>query len=356
MKNLKKYALLSVSTLLMVSTLVGCGTTYSAYDTITAQSVAGSSKYDSFGYEDYDVDYGYTSANSVTYSNEEDYYSNGGSSDSDTMTEAQLGASVATNRKLIRTVNVDVETTEFDIFVSGLNTSIASLGGYIENEYTYNGSAYNKSGRDMKRASFTIRVPEDKVDALLATIGGAGSITQKSTSTEDVTLNYVDTQSKKEMYLAEQESLLALLEKAESIEDIVYLTERLSQVRHNIESMESSLRVYDDLVAMSTVYLDLTEVEIYTPVVIEEKSIGDQISEGFKANLMDVVFGIRDFFVNLIIVSPYIIRFFVIIGIIAGVIVIIVNVIKFNIKKSNKKKEEAKKKYTEMLEKEKEEK
>lgn len=352
MKNLKKikqFAVLSVSTFLAAATLVGCGNSYNTlaptkdanylYDTAPA-APADYEDYYYPEYEEYSEDYGY----------------NGGVEDKtlDSGSTYSGSNSVKDTRKIIRTVNVDVETVEYDKFIAGLNATVEKLGGYIESEYSYNGSAY-KTNKEYKHSSITIRVPDEKLDEVISSFSGNANITQKTTSTQDVTLSYVDTESKKEMYLAEQESLLALLEKAESVEDIVYLTERISQVRYNIESMESTLRTLDDLVSYATLNVSVQEVEIYTPaavVVEEEKTVGQKMAEGFKASLLDVVYGVRDFFVNLVIASPYIIRFLVIVGIIAGIIVAIVNIIKFNIKRNKKKVAEAQKKLQEIREKE----
>lgn len=360
MKNLKKYALLSVSTLLTVSMLTGCGKNSQTAQATSTQAFASSYMYDDlpavaadYSGEYYEENSYYEPAVAMDY--EGDYgYENSGSDSTKEVTDYTSNSSVKDSRKIIRTVSVNVETTDYDKFIKGLNTTVESLGGYIENEYSYNGSIYN-SRNESKHASITIRVPDDKLDQVISSFAGSANITQKSTSTQDVTLSYVDTESKKEMYLAEQESLLALLEKADSVEDIAYLTERITQVRYNIESMESTLRTLDDLVTYATLNVSVEEVEIYTPSEVveeEEKTVWQKMSEGFKASLFDVLYDIRDFFVGLVIALPYIIRFFVIIGIIAGIIALIVNIIKSTIKRKKRKTEKAAKKLQEIKEKE----
>mgnify|MGYP002226154573 CR=1 FL=1 len=88
-----------------------------------------------------------------------------------------------------------------------------------------------------------------------------------------MTLTYVDLQSHRDALQTEQERLLQLLEQAESIEDIITIEQRLSDVRYQLESMESQLRSYDNQVDYSTVYLYIDEVEVYTPV--EEETHGN---------------------------------------------------------------------------------
>ncbi|MCR4686083.1 MAG: DUF4349 domain-containing protein [Lachnospiraceae bacterium] len=258
---------------------------------------------------------------------------------------ADLEITSSQNRKLIQRVSLSVETDQFDTFMTQLDEQIAALGGYIEYEYSYNGSSYSTYNQ-VRSASITVRIPDDKVSDFVSNVSGIGNVVSKTTSAEDVTLQYVDTESRKAMYLAQQESLLALLEKAETVEDIAYLTEQLAQVRYNIESMESQLRTYDNLVDYATVDLEISEVEVYTPVAPVEQTTWERITTGFKASMDDVISGLKNFFINMLINAPYILRTLIILAIIVGIIWIIVLIIKAIIKKMIKKfkaKAEAKK-------------
>jgi len=286
-----------------------------------------------------DYNYSYDYADEEYATEEAEYYDEGGYSVgnmSTPITETQANASVAKNRKLIKTVDMTIETVSFDQTIADLRAKINSIGGYIESEYSYNGSLYNNSNQS-KYATITVRVPDTSLEGFVNDASGIGNVTQKTTSTSDVTLNYVDTESKKEMYKAEQESLLALLEKAETIEDITYLTQRLTEVRYNIESMESSLRVYDDLVDYATVNFTINEVKVLTPTVIVEKTPGEKLKEGFVTSVKDVLVDTRDFFIRLIINLPYIIRTLICLAIPAVIIFVIVLIIVKAAKKKAKK-------------------
>ncbi|MCR5848374.1 MAG: DUF4349 domain-containing protein [Lachnospiraceae bacterium] len=280
----------------------------------------------------------------VTYAGAGDYYDEvenydgdfGTTADTAPINENQANASVAKNRKLIRTVDMDIETTGFDDTIRSIKEKINEVGGYIESENSFNGSIYNGT-RNNKYATITVRVPDDKLDVFVNNVSGVGNVTQKNTSTRDVTLSYVDTESKKEMYLAEQESLLALLEKAETIEDITYLTQRLTEVRYNIESMESTLRVYDDLVDYATVNLSVNEVKVLTPTVVVEKTPAQELKEGFETSVKDVLVDTRSFFINLLINSPYIIRGLICLAIPAVIIFVIIRIIIASKRKKAKK-------------------
>ena len=131
--------------------------------------------------------------------------------------------------------------------------------------------------------------------------------------------------------MAEETSLLNLLENATSIEDIILLQERLTNVRYQIESMESQLRTMDNLIDYATINLYISEVETYTPM--ETPSMGDRISEGFMDSIDEVVEGGKNLIVFLIVNSPFFLIFAVIVLIFA---LIIRWIVKFSIKKIEK--------------------
>ena len=318
----------------MASSMVACSNGSYATSTADYKYESAPESYNATAGAAYDYYDDYEYATEAELYDEEGSYSVGNMSTP--ITETQANASVAQNRKLIKTVDMTIETVSFDETIANLRNQINSVGGYIESEYSYNGSLYNNSNQS-KYATITVRVPDTALEGFVNNVSGIGNVTQKTTSTRDVTLSYVDTESKKEMYKAEQESLLALLEKAETIEDITYLTQRLTEVRYNIESMESSLRVYDDLVDYATVNFNINEVKVLTPTVIEEKTPGQELREGFATSVKDVLVDTRDFFIRLIINLPYIIRGLLCLAIPVVIIFIIVLIIVKVSKKKAKK-------------------
>lgn len=189
------------------------------------------------------------------------------------------------DRKLIRTVNMSVETREFDSVMATLQQRVTELGGYIESMDTYNGSAYS-GYRSNRSASMTARIPQDKLSTFLGEVSEISNVTRRSENVEDVTLAYVDLASHKKTLQAEHERLLELMEQAEYIEDIITIEQRLSEVQYQIESMESQLRTYDNKVDYGTVYLDVSEVQELTPV--QEETVWERISGGFQEDLRKI--------------------------------------------------------------------
>ena len=243
------------------------------------------------------------------------------------------------DRKLIRNVNMEVETESFDELLNTLEEKTSHLGGYIENSYTYNGSSYY--GRTDRNASMTIRISAEKLDEFMSAVAAESNVISRNESVTDITLQYVDMESHKKALKAEESRLLELMDEAETIEDIITLESRLSEVRYQIESMESQLRTYDNRVSYSTVYLDISEVTRLTPV--KEQSIGEKIVTGFTESLYGVGNGLLNFAIGLIIRLPYLVVW-------AVVIVIVVQIVKA-VRKAGKKRKmnKAQKVQTEMI-------
>jgi len=228
------------------------------------------------------------------------------------------------DRKLIKTVNMNVETQEFDSLMATVQEQVKTLGGYIENLNTYNGSQYS-GYRGVRNADLTIRIPKDKLDVFLESVSGISNVVRRSDTVEDVTLAYVDLESHKEALETEQDRLLELLERAESIEDIITIEERLSNVRYQLESMESQLRTFDNQVDYSTVYLKIEEVEIFTPV--EEETAWERISGGFVESLQDIADDFVEFVIWFLVHIPYMVAWCVVLALLIGGILLFVKLL-----------------------------
>lgn len=254
--------------------------------------------------------------------------------DMDTGAGAESPQVQDTQRKLIRNVNLDVETEDFDELLENLQSKTERLGGYIEESYTYNGSSYY--GRGTRNANLTIRIPAEQLNEFLSAVSDASNVISRNESITDVTLQYVDMESHKKVLEAEQERLLELMEQAENIEDIIALESRLSDVRYQIESMESQLRTLSNQVSYSTVWLSIREVEVYTPV--KEQTTWEKITSGFRNSLFNVGNGFLNFGINVIIDLPYLIVWAVIIVLIVLIVRLFV---KRRIRKLQKRREAA---------------
>lgn len=232
-------------------------------------------------------------------------------------------------RKLIRRVFLTTETKEFDSFLSLIDRQMAGYGGYMESS-EINGNSYSMAGRS-RYANLVIRVPSKFLNEFINQIGNAANIVSKSENSDDVTLKYIDAQSKVKSLEIQRDKLLEWMENTETVEELIQLESRLSEVRYEIEYYGAILRNYDNLVEFSTITLSVREVERIT--VQEPETVGDRIGKGLSDNLYSIGEGIKNFAVWFVTSLPYLLIW-------AVVIVVIVLIIKGIVKKAKKKKQE----------------
>lgn len=208
------------------------------------------------------------------------------------------------NQKLIRTVYMDAETQSMTDLLAWMDGRVAALGGYYEQK-----SVYRRGSRDdgsyYHSGDFMIRIPAENLDQFVSMVGDQANVTSTSESTENVTLQYVSTQSRVEALEVEQDRLLELLENAETMEDLLTIEARLTDVRWELENYASQLRVLDNQVNYSTIHLSVWEVD--EPTVIVERTVWQKIGDGFSENAGDMWEGLVNFFIWLITAIPYLI-------------------------------------------------
>lgn len=221
-----------------------------------------------------------------------------GSSVEDSAAEEAVAdsAELPAGRKLIRTVDMHVETDGFDDLLSRITDRIRELGGYVETSDISGRRASYQNEPAPRNAFLTARIPSAKLDLFITSVEEQGNVVNKSENTQDVTLQYSDLESRKKSLSIEQERIWALLEKADTLEAVIALEERLSEIRYQLESMESQLRLYDNQVDYSTVTIRIQEVTTFTPTAPE--SLGQRIGTSFSKNMRSV----SQFFTTLFVV------------------------------------------------------
>jgi hypothetical protein len=209
------------------------------------------------------------------------------------------------DRKIIRTVTMSCETKAYDDAITLIMTALGSHDGYVETSET-TGTGYEDVKNSARRATYTLRVPSEKLDAFLETLRtneGIRILTQNSTS-DEITAAYYDVVSRLETLNAEKASLTAMLEGFTDYSDIqsmLKVQERLYDVIEEIEALQTKLNLYDGQVAMSTVHLTLREVITYTEVAEPDPTFGQRMKEAFVGSWRDFGKGCQNFavwFVN----------------------------------------------------------
>ena len=156
--------------------------------------------------------------------------------------------------------------------VSEAQDEIAGLavrfGGWVVN------SSIHGEEEEM-RGWISIRIPSEKFDQTLAELSAlAVRVTSESTSTEDITEEYVDLESRLRNAEATESQYLALLNQAEEVEDILKIYDALSRVRYEIEQIQGRMQYLEQISAMSQISVNL----------VPEVSLGPLVPPGWNAS------------------------------------------------------------------------
>ena len=188
-------------------------------------------------------------------------------------------------KKIVRNAWLTLKTERFDEAVSALCEQIEQAGGVVESRDI--SGAKNAS----RSANLTLRVPSDMLDGVLSGAGEWGEVTREQTSAVDMTSTYTDNASRLESARAKKRQLDALYEKAETMEDIITLTDAIFDVQEEIEWLEGQNRRIDNQASMATLYVTINEkssaVAAKQPLLTR---MGEEFIEGME-NFGEFVFG-----------------------------------------------------------------
>ena len=176
-----------------------------------------------------------------------------------------------------------------------------TLGGaVVMNAGAYGGEMKNvlKEVTVMTEQGEIMTIPAEKLDDFVGGVKDASNVRTFSESTEDVTLQYTDMDTHIKALREELDALFSMMEQATSMKDILSIQSQITDVRYEIESYESQLRVYDNQVTYSTVYLDLYEVNRESSTT--GTTFGERVKAKFNDNMYQMGQGFQNFMVGLL--------------------------------------------------------
>ncbi len=177
----------------------------------------------------------------------------------------EAGLPPAADRKIVRRATVQITVDDVTSAVQQVEDAARSAGGFV--------SSSNISIEDLPKppdaqpdepppkrqtATVTLRVPADSYDSVLRQIRGiAKEVKAESSDASEVTEEYTDLQSRLRNLQSIEEQYLQLLGRAQSIQDILTVQDRLNSVRGEIEQVQGRINLLNDLTDMATITVNL---------------------------------------------------------------------------------------------------
>jgi hypothetical protein len=261
--------------------MIGCGGADSSLSIADTESYVTTSSSNSY-------DAGIASSSSYSYDVDEAEVSEDGYNDSTQGKDSD--SATLLEEKLVYYCDLDIETLDYDTTISSIKDTIKKYNGIIQSE-NESDSSYNWYYENYQKTSGTmtdyieIRVPSANYENFVNEMDGVGKITSKSTSVDNISQKYYDTTSQIEALQIQEQNLLEMLERCETIEDMITVEDRLSEVRYQLNSLQTSKRYMDTDVAYSYVNINVSEVMEYhyTQEPVKNNTFLDRLKNTIKS-------------------------------------------------------------------------
>ena len=149
------------------------------------------------------------------------------------------------SRLLIKTADLELEAEDPEAAVDRITVIVESFGGYI--------ARLSISGHERKSASMIVKVPEKFFYDALNEIRKVGRVIREDVNVRDVTEQHIDLEARLRNLRAEEEWLLAAVDKAKTVQDLIMLEKELWRVRGEIERIEAQLKNLERMATYSTI-------------------------------------------------------------------------------------------------------
>ena len=306
---MKKFKLAAAAVLAASLCLTACGGS-SGTNSASYKEEAGAAG--DYAYESYAAEEAAQAADG------EEYTADGGSGGS---TESALRAQ--DGQKIVYTGNLSIQTLEYEKSAASIRKKIKDAGGFSESEserdndyywYSHSGSTSNT-----RYLNIAARIPSEKFEDFINSLSGDGKVMSRSVNAENISQVYANKETYKKSLEKEQERLLEMMDKAQTIEEMITVESRLSEVERQLNVYKTDLAQMDKDVEFSTVYIELKEVKRYTEEV-SSTTFGEELKYAFE----DAISSFKNFCEGIIL---FVVRNFPYLIILAVIIVMIVRAV-----------------------------
>jgi hypothetical protein len=192
---------------------------------------------------------------------------------------------------IIRNAWLDLVVPDTEDALAKIEDVTGEMGGYVVQSNVY------QSG-ESKQASVQVRVPAERLDEALEQFRGvATEVRSENVSSDDVTDEYVDLQSRLRSKEATEAKLLEFLEEAEDTEAALAVYAELERIQTDIEVIKGRMQYLEQSAAMSSVSIELTPDELVQPI-----EIGGWHPEGTLRDSVEALIRVLQFLVDALIV------------------------------------------------------
>ena len=179
-----------------------------------------------------------------------------------------------------------------------------SMGGYVVNSNQWN--SVDSSGKAYAQTSVTIRVPSERLDEAMQKIremaaDAENGVLSESVNGQDVTSDYVDSQSRLRNLEAAEQQLVKLLESATDLQYTLEIFRELTNIRSEIEVLKGHIKYLEESAALSSIAVEFVAEASLQPIQIGPwKPSGEakKAVQALRAKINKILRKIQRFFIS----------------------------------------------------------
>ena len=151
---------------------------------------------------------------------------------------------------------ISVKSGSFDSSLQAVRARVELEQGYISGT---DAQANPVSNDQIRTGVVSFMVPASKFDETIDALSNLGKVQTVHITGQDVSAQYVDLQARLANEEAQRNAMLALLAKAQTVEQIIMVQNQIGQITGQIEQLKGQIQYIDHNVAFSSISVQLTE-------------------------------------------------------------------------------------------------
>lgn len=172
------------------------------------------------------------------------------------------------NQKIIYNADLMTVAENLNSFSKDVNSKVNEYKGYIEREEIME-----------QNSIISVKIPTNRFNEFIAYVESISKLKNKRISSQNITDSYVDNDSRLKNLKAQENQILEIYKKANTVEDILKVQNELYRIRGEIESLEGRKKLWDNQLEYAAITISVEKLQS-----ISTKSVGIiSINEFFKS-------------------------------------------------------------------------
>lgn len=186
-------------------------------------------------------------------------------------------------RKIIYTAQMILEVDDPELKQSEILGYISNANGFVAETRRW------ITNTDILNLRMTLRVPAAIFEQTLTYLAQKGEVKDESLQGQDITAQYYDLTARLTSKRAQEERYLEILTQANTVEDILRIERELERIRVEIESMEGTLRYYQDRTDLATITLTMRSKATTSFIDISGSELLKKVVESFLTSVQSLI-------------------------------------------------------------------